>query len=162
MSILENTALKSYVMPYLNPATQALLIRYPAKGFLCLGNAGFAVKYSRRYYASALLSRGNSDAFRYIILNFGMTIDVGTSFAKRWSDAHEFGLPNNPELDMEMDLFNNNQGILLGIRHPNTLLHRDFISRSMSIVDRGHARRIVGTSVVESTRSGKKITISGT
>lgn len=37
------------------------------------------------------MHNGNGDAFRHAVWNFGMTIDVGADFAKKWSDAHEFG-----------------------------------------------------------------------
>ena len=40
-------------------------------------------------YITSKLHNGNGDAFRHCLWNYGMAIDVGQDFAKKWGDAHE-------------------------------------------------------------------------
>ena len=140
----------------LNPKTQALYDKHRAKALLCIANGVFATRYAERYYERVSLHNGNGDAFRHVLWNFGMVIDVGYDFAKKWSDAHEYGTPNNPALEKQMNLYNNGVGLRLGNLHPNTILHSSFIKKSMSRVDNGFGRVIVNGNLTWSDSSGKK------
>ncbi|MGV8155121.1 MAG: DUF6973 domain-containing protein [Alkaliphilus sp.] len=152
----EDFSLNSIIADRLNPMTQALFDKYHAKGLLCLANGVLAMYYADIHYTRESGIRGNGDAFRHVIWNFGMTIDVGDNFARRWSNAHEFGNTNNNDLDMGMDLYNNHQGILLGRKYPHTLIPVTFIIRSMRIIDDGDADRIINNQRVPTNNSDKR------
>lgn len=55
-----------------------------------------------------------SDAFRHAIWLSMNGRDIGTYFAKKFSDAHETETPTNLILEKQMDLFNNAVGISIG------------------------------------------------
>ena len=80
---------------------------------LCIEDGLIATKQAKSNYISGVLTDGNGDAFRHAQWNFKMARDVGSSFAKSWSDAHEYGTKNNEGLQLDMDLYNNNVGITL-------------------------------------------------
>ena len=159
-NILENPRLRgkisNYITGKLNKEEQKLYNNNKAKALLCMANGKLAIKYSEGWYKSSSLHNGNGDAFRHILWNYGMTIDVGASFAKKWSDAHENGTPNNPALEKKMDLHNNAIGIKLGKDNPKTVSHSTFKTKSREKVRNGSARIISGSSLVKSGKTGEK------
>ena len=85
-----------------------------------------------------------------------MGIDVGRDFAKRFSDAHENGASNQPDLEKKMDLYNNEIGIDLAWLYPNTYKDADFVRYVRQKADNGFLRRIVNNQLVASDRTGSK------
>jgi len=60
-----------------------------------------------------------SDAFRHAFWQATNTQDVGESFTRKWSDAHEYGTPaNEVKTDLYMDIHNNDVGIEIGKANP--------------------------------------------
>jgi hypothetical protein len=62
-----------------------------------------------------------SDAFRHAYFNALNSISCGSTIAKQFADAHETcnGVNMGPDLEMEMDFFNNNVGRNIAITNPN-------------------------------------------
>lgn len=61
-----------------------------------------------------------SDAFRHAFWQAINTQDVGESFTRKWSDAHEYGTPTDEvRTDLYMDIHNNDVGIEIGKANPN-------------------------------------------
>ena len=82
---------KFYDYAHLNYIEKKLFKENRSKALLCLANGKLALKYSQEMYESSVLHNGNGDAFRHTLWNYGMAIDVGQGFAKKWADAHENG-----------------------------------------------------------------------
>ncbi|ANO47693.1 yd repeat protein [Flavobacterium columnare] len=60
-----------------------------------------------------------SDAFRHAFWQATNTQDVGESFTRKWSDAHEYGTSTNEvRTDLYMDIHNNDVGIEIGKANP--------------------------------------------
>ena len=122
--------LENYIIGNLNRLEQELYDSNRAKGILCMANGKLAIEYAKSNYVSSELHNGNGDAFRHILWNYGMVIDVGYDFVKKWSDAHENGYYEQPYIEKEMDLYNNSIGLNLGLEYPDTVSHSTFISKS--------------------------------
>lgn len=146
--------LNGYITGKLNSKEQKLYNSNKAKGLLCMANGKLAINYTEKNYSSGL-HNGNGDAFRHVLWNYGMVIDVGYSFAKQWSDAHEYG-SNGPQIEKTMDLHNNSIGLQLGKSYPNTKLHSTFIKKSKEKVRNGSCKRIVNNKLVKTNSSGEK------
>lgn len=104
--------LDSYVTGRLNDEEKKLYNAHKAKALLCMSNGKIAIAVTEQRYSSGL-HNGNGDAFRHALWNFGMARDVGADFAKKWSDAHEYGAKRQPKIEQSMDLYNNNIGLNL-------------------------------------------------
>ena len=150
------TDMDAYISGRLNSREQSLYNSNKAKALLCLANGKLALDYAASNYINSVLHNGNGDAFRHTLWNFGMTVDVGSSFAKTWSDAHEYGSSNQPAIEQSMDLFNNGVGIQLGRDNPNTFFHSTFISKSKEKVSGGRCYMIFNNRLYWSTSSGQK------
>lgn len=107
-------------------------------------------------YESSVLHNGNGDAFRHTLWNYGMAIDVGQGFAKKWADAHENGAKGQPKLEKQMDLYNNKIGRELAKTYPNTKSHSTFKKNSRAKVRAGKCRIISGKGLVKSSKKGEK------
>lgn len=142
----------------LNKQEMVLYNNHLAKALLCIANGVFANNYTDSNYQSILsvIRGGNGDAFRHTIWNFGMTIDVGSEFTKKWSDAHEYGDSGAVKNEQTMDLYNNNIGIQLGIANPNTRLHSTFVSISKNSVRNGKCLILVKSNFNWSNSVGEK------
>lgn len=147
--------LEDYIYGYLNPQEQALFDANPAKGLLCMANGKTALEISKQKYQNYVLHNGNGDAFRHILWTFGMAIDVGTTFASQWSDAHEYGSTNQPPLELSMDLHNNNIGLSLAIQYPTTALPSTFANLAQDKVRQGFARIIYNDRLAWSDSEGE-------
>lgn len=146
--------LDNFVGNHLNPQEKALYKENRAKALLCLSNGKYALDYSAAMYRDTY--NGNGDAFRHAIWNYGMAIDVGQNFAKKWSDAHENGTKDNPYLEKKMDLFNNSVGLSLAKEYPNTRLHSDLKNKTRKAVRDGRCRIIVNNKLVRSNSNNEK------
>jgi hypothetical protein len=75
-----------------------------------------ARNYSFRRFGGPNDEPGNDrnivNAFQHSYWNAVLTIRMGADRTKVWTDAHEFGLPDNPDNNFatQMDFFNNHQG----------------------------------------------------
>lgn len=152
------TDLDGYVVgkAMLNAKEQALYKSNTFKALQCIVNGKLALDYSKSNYYDSVLIDGNGDAFRHALWNFGMAIDVGQSFAKTWSDAHEYGTPNNPPSSQQMDLFNNKVGLDLARVNPSTFWHSTFISLTKAKVRAGACKVIKAGRLVASDKAGEK------
>lgn len=148
--------LTDYINGKLNAQEQKLYNSSKSKGLLCMANGKMAINYAEKYYKSSVLHNGNGDAFRHTIWNYGMVIDVGHDFAKKWSDAHENGATNQPSIEKSMDLHNNSIGLSLGKSYPNTISHSTFINKSKEKVNNGSCRRISNGKLVATNSTGQK------
>lgn len=146
--------LDSYVEGYLNDEEKRLYSQNKAKALLCMANGKLALEISKNRYSSGL-HNGNGDAFRHALWNAGMVKDVGADFAKKWSDAHEYGSKGQPKIEQTMDLYNNNIGI--NIAKSNKFLSvpamADFIQKE---VRAGKMKIIVNGKLVSSNSDGEK------
>jgi len=150
------TDMNGYIKGKLNSLEQDLYKSNKAKAILCMANGKLALTYTEKNYIESVWHNGNGDAFRHALWNFGMTIDVGKTFAKTWSDAHENGTENNPKIEKTMDLFNNNIGIQLGINNPKTVAHSTFISKTKAEVRNGALKIIKKDKLTWSDKYGEK------
>jgi hypothetical protein len=146
--------LDGYINDNLNSAEQAIYDEHPVNSLLCMANGVLALGYAEDNYASTVLHNGNGDAFRHVLWNYGMVCDVGYAFANQWSDAHENG-SNSPLLERQMDFYNNDIGLQLGVDNPSTILHSTFISKSKAKVHNGYCKIISGTALVWSGSAGE-------
>lgn len=147
---------KFYDYAHLNDIEKKLFESNKAKALLCLANGKLALEYSQDLYKNEVLHNGNGDAFRHTLWNFGMAIDVGQDFAKKWADAHENGASGQPALEKEMDLFNNKVGRELAKSYPNTTLHSTFKKKSRQKVRDGKCKIISNNKLVKSSNYGEK------
>ncbi|MDR2043918.1 MAG: hypothetical protein LBQ15_06035 [Clostridium sp.] len=148
--------LDGYINDQLNSQEQDLYDEDPVNALLCMANGVFALEYAEDYYSASVLHNGNGDAFRHVLWNYGMYIDVGYNFAKSWSDAHEYG-SNGPALERQMDLYNNAVGLELGEDNPSTILHSTFKNKSRQKVRDGECKIFSssGTSLTWSNSAGE-------
>lgn len=147
---------KFYDYAHLNDIEKKLFKENRSKALLCLANGKLALKYSQEMYESSVLHNGNGDAFRHTLWNYGMAIDVGQGFAKKWADAHENGAKGQPKLEKQMDLYNNKIGRELAKTYPNTKSHSTFKKNSRAKVRAGKCRIISGKGLVKSSKKGEK------
>ncbi|EON65088.1 hypothetical protein W97_04323 [Coniosporium apollinis CBS 100218] len=75
-------------------------------------HANTAGSQAATYYPSSL-HNGKGDAFRHCYWNARMTVDLGSSKAKKIGDNHEDG-SNGPEAEKRMDRANNASGRTIG------------------------------------------------
>ena len=139
----------------LNTSEKKLFKKNKAKGLLCLANGKLALNYSQDLYEKSVLHNGNGDAFRHTLWNYGMAIDVGQSFAKKWADAHENGAKGQPKLEKKMDLYNNKIGRGLAKTYPHTINHSTFKKNSRAKVRAGKCRIIKDKKLVKSSKKGE-------
>lgn len=152
------TDMDGYVTGILNPQETALYNSNRAKALLSMANGKMAINATEQKYlnSSSVMHNGNGDAFRHAIWNFGMTNDVGADFAKKWSDAHEYGTSGQPAIERSMDLYNNSIGINLGKNNPTVLLTSTFINLTQQQVRTGKMKVISNGKLVWSNSTGEK------
>lgn len=73
-----------------------------------LYNANYALNKSKELYPNSV-HNGNGDAFRHALFSALNSKVLGVNLTKQLGDAHEL-FPNNPPLENQMDLFNNQIG----------------------------------------------------
>ena len=139
----------------LNDQEMALYNSNPWSGLISLYSGSVALDESEARYQSAVLTDGNGDAFRHAFWNSLMTMNIGADWAKAWSDAHEYGTPNNPPLPQEMDLFNNSVGIYQAQTRFNQYNSSTWGDMIEERVDVGGMKRIVDNLLVDTDSSGK-------
>ncbi len=78
-----------------------------------------------------------SDAFRHAFWQATNTQDVGESFTRKWSDAHEYGTPTNEvRTDLYMDIHNNDVGIEIGKANPKAT-HEELRDKILDRISKG-------------------------
>lgn len=101
---------------------------------------------AQEQYEDTSLHNGNGDAFRHALWNSLMKARVGAAWAQRWADAHENGTTDQPVIEKEMDLFNNEVG--------RTLTAETAVVQAA--VRGGKCRILLGRSLVPSNRAGER------
>lgn len=100
----------------MNPLEKELFNSNPYYGSMCLVVAQVAMDATQRLFSSSYgYHNDNADAFRHSYWNGRMTIFTTQDFAKKFADAHEDGGIRNPDLEREMDFYNNNEGRYRGL-----------------------------------------------
>lgn len=96
----------------LNAEERAVFNSDPVNGLLCLAAAQNAQDAMTANWDKEQkgFHNDNADAFRHATWNALMVYHVGSSYAKSFADAHEYGTPDNPPLEFQMDMFNNALG----------------------------------------------------
>lgn len=84
-----------------------------AHGLLCLADGFYAENMTATLYKNTFLYHNdNADAYRHSLWNALTTYHTSKSFAKQFADAHES--ESTIALETSMDLYNNNQGRIVG------------------------------------------------
>jgi len=109
-----------------NAKEEALFILFPEYSPTHIKNARIALaeaqKLAQSIYLfnqppSEALNDGKADAFRHAFWNALDTADFGSGITKIFTDAHEWGKTG---LDVDMDLYNNGQGRIIGSNYDKT------------------------------------------
>ncbi len=74
-----------------------------------LRNANFALKNAQEIFPTFSQHNDKADAYRHALFSLLNVRTLGFDLARQLGDAHELA-PNQPELERQMDLFNNNIG----------------------------------------------------
>lgn len=107
--------LDNYLSWIINDQEYELLQQNISSGIKCLLSGQYAINVTNNDYAPECIHNHNGDAFRHIVWTYSMAEKVGNTFAKQWSDAHEYGSTDQPVYEMYMDLFNNDIGLNLAL-----------------------------------------------
>lgn len=154
----QNMRLLSYsdyipvVSSELNPDEKVIFNSDPYSGLLVLKSASDAIKYSEARYSSGL-HNGNGDAFRHALWNTLGSAHAGTTYMKKFADAHETGASNPVSLETTMDYYNNSKGRSFYTSNSSTIgshLITGFPSRIADMVQNelirsGNCRRFSGS-----------------
>lgn len=125
---------------------------------------------SNRYFSGAYL--GNQDAFRHTAWNALLvqrfyrlgkgTVTLVMARTKMWTDAHEYGTPNDSGLstsqfsqDRSMDLLNNAAGRLIGETYYNSSEY-SILQRAQYYIDNGFCQKIKADNQMDYTFSQMK------
>ena len=106
-------------------AAERLLAQNNKIEFLIYGSSSSiaideAKKYSQRILGGLNVGVGNDrnivNAFQHSYWNGLLSVNMGVDRAKTWTDAHEWGLANNPDNNFatQMDFYNNHRGREVG------------------------------------------------
>jgi len=91
---------------YLNTAEQALASAHPFQASQYYISSQAAINYTNQKFGYSGF-QDKSDAFRHACWNAILTMRIGSSAAKSWTNAHE---STSSGIDKQMDLFNNALG----------------------------------------------------
>ena len=91
---------------HLNPAEQALASAHPFQATQYYISSQVAIDYTVSKFGYNGYQNA-SDAFRHAFWNSVLTMRIGSTAAKTWTDAHE---STSSGIDKQMDLFNNGLG----------------------------------------------------
>lgn len=113
--IMEDSSLKllGYMAsqyPTLNASEKALVKKYPVESAIVFYNAIIAENNAESLYPESGVN-GVADAFRHYVWSGLVTRDLDESTAREFLAAHESD-PGQPQIEREMDEFNNDRGIL--------------------------------------------------
>ena len=124
----------------------ALCARHPIDCSRARNDATKANTQTEAYYSSGL-HNGNGDAFRHAYWNKLMVGSIGATRAAEFANAHEYGNHSQPDIEKQMDLFNNQKGRSWSAYSAARI--RDEISK-------GGGKRIVNNTLVATTSAGLK------
>lgn len=135
----------------LGPTEKQVFNSSPAKGALVLSNAQAAIDMTSQHWIfnDYEYHNDNADAFRHTLWNAYNAHDCGTTYAKKFADAHEKDFPN-VALETEMDLFNNSLGRTIGSKsYPGNASQASYAIRQavLTAVKNGEARRFQGMDI---------------
>ena len=135
----------------LGPTEKQVFNSSPAKGALVLSNAQAAIDMTSQHWIfnDYEYHNDNADAFRHTLWNAYNAHDCGTTYAKKFADAHKKDFPN-VALETEMDLFNNSLGRTIGSKsYPGNASQASYAIRQavLTAVKNGEARRFQGMDI---------------
>ena len=145
----------SYYLPsmydQLNAAEKSLAAAHPYQATQYYVSAEVAENYTNNLFGYNGY-QDSSDAFRHAFWNGVLTMRIGSSAAKTWTDAHE---TTSSGVDKQMDLFNNSLGRSICV----DMGYDNFSGSSNS---QGIATKLLSDSVYSAIKSGKgKIIVNG-
>lgn len=147
----------TYIKNKLNSVEKSLFKANPTRGITVLNYAEHATLAAKRLYTKTSCVHGNGDAFRHSYWNALMTRRYGSTYAKKWGDAHESGI--SAGIDKQMDLYNNKIGRELSttntaVSHWETKMEKILIKN----IDSGKMKifNSSNTKLVKSNKTGKK------
>lgn len=88
-----------------------------------------------------------SDAFRHAYWNALMVVHIDYNWAYRWATAHEEGAEGQPEIEKEMDLWNNRVGRLIAASNPGAS-DSELSDDVMEALNNGELRKIFNDELV--------------
>ena len=97
---------------------KALISSNPFKAYKIFKNKSVAEAETINNFGTNGIN-DKSDAFRHAFFQAINSRDVGISYAGQMSDAHESETPNRWLLEKQMDLFNNEYGLVIGDDYSN-------------------------------------------
>ena len=140
----------------LSAAEKKVFDSNPYYGLLVLTAGKAALDTAQAKYSTGL-HNGNGDAFRHSYWNCLSSYLTTTSYAKKFSDAHEAGT-SNPALEHTMDYYNNQKGRDFYTANASTIGRQPSYARTeyicnliLSKVDSGNMKRYSGSSFTGST-----------
>ena len=80
---------------------------------------GYVASEKAKYLYPNSIHNGEGDAYKHAYWNALLTLDYGKDKAIAMTTAYENGTPNNPKIETDMDLYNNNKGADIGTRYYN-------------------------------------------
>lgn len=101
----------------LTPSEKIFLLRHPQLVSVIKNNAEKALLEARKKFPGASLHNGEGDAFRHCFWSALLARDIGASYAKQFTTAHE-NYSDNPPKERGMDLYNNSVGFSIGLEYP--------------------------------------------
>lgn len=104
------------VAPEPNAREIFLFARFPLQALFHVRNSNLALQKTVTLVNDGTLTHrhnGKGDAYRHAFWNARDTTDIGPIITKLFTDAHEWNTTNDP-LELQMDLFNNQQGRNIG------------------------------------------------
>lgn len=137
----------------LKKAEKEFIFAHPFKAYKIYKSSIKAVEKTDYYYEGNH-SLDNGDAFRHGYWNALMVRKVGVTSAKEFADAHES--EGSTGLDLEMDLYNNEQGRSDGILFED-LSEDDLAEEIMHRVSSGYYKRIENDQLVATNIDKLKI-----
>ncbi len=167
-SEIKNNSNKSNYNGKFTKAEIKLIIRHPIKATKVNTAKKHADNKTNNYYERKVHYLDNGDAFRHGLWNALMTKYIGRDWAKKFADAHEYGVSQNSEsekLDVQMDYINNEKGRSYGDIHKkkgedqiaviirNAISNGEFVKCIYTINSEG---KYIATSHVKTDRFGLK------
>lgn len=145
-----------YVTDVLNAKEKVVFNSNKVYGLNALVAGQKAKSYSKSIYTTGSLSNGNGDAYRHILWNTLMRNYTTKAYAEKFATAHEEGTANNPAIQKQMDLYNNEIG--RGLTFNNSGSYGDLAAMTVvqKAVDGGKGKRISNNKLVATNSGGKK------
>lgn len=104
---------EKYLKDEVTEKEASLIIQDPYAAFQMYRSMKDAYQLTAKKFPGMLARNNKVDAFRHFVWSGISTARLGKERAKKFLDAHE-EKPGQPKIEREMDLYNNNQGMIAG------------------------------------------------